>query len=705
MSDHRRQPPLSRSEIKSLFQNIEYTDELSPTAHDPLTSLPPRERSFVEHWVEIVSRTNEEVAKLFAAHAPEALAEMDFDGVEAWLLRALEAFDQRGLGWAVDVLKNPATFAAARAAAARRIALSDIEPLLNRLVTGLGGRELRIAAADTAYTDTETLYLPATLTGDSREATFRHYKALAVHHWAQTYYGTWQVAVLGRLLTLPRVAEAFEIYSALERLRLDACIARDLPGVARDMRALSPEPALTGAWQAAAQALADPAATAMDSCAWIARVTEPPPAPAPYHGVFRPSAVKAVLDARIERERAQLSKLLEKLRAELAERTDNTTPDPNPAPRNRKPTEGFSLSARPGEPSSAPLELRMGERKIPLSDEVQNLLGSIAQDLGEIPDEYLHGSGKARYDADYAAPPPTFTPAVISDSGLRYPEWDYTRQRFRPNYCTVREHTVTPGDPDFVPRTLVKYRGLVKTIRRSFEALLGEERLERRQPGGDDIDLDALVKARADVLSGEEMSEGVYLRRRDNTRSIAVMVMVDMSGSTKGWVNEAEREALVLLSAALETSGDWYAIYGFSGRTQQRVDIYHVKRFAERYDERIRARISGISPQSYTRMGAPIRHLGALLQQVQARHKLLITLSDGKPEDYGSYYGRYGIEDTRHALLELRRDGVHPFCITIDREGGDYLPYMYGAANYACIDEVRKLPLKVAEIYRRLTRR
>jgi nitric oxide reductase NorD protein len=181
------------------------------------------------------------------------------------------------------------------------------------------------------------------------------------------------------------------------------------------------------------------------------------------------------------------------------------------------------------------------------------------------------------------------------------------------------------------------------------------------------------------------------------------MFMVDMSGSTKGWINDAEREALVLLCESLETLGDRYAIYGFSGMTRKRCEVYRVKRFDEHYDDTVRGRISGIRPKDYTRMGVTIRHLSHLLNEVEARTKLLITLSDGKPDDYDTYRGAYGIEDTRQALIEAKRSGIHSFCITIDTEARDYLPHMYGAVNYTVIDEVRKLPLKVSDIYRRLT--
>jgi nitric oxide reductase NorD protein len=376
-------------------------------------------------------------------------------------------------------------------------------------------------------------------------------------------------------------------------------------------------------------------------------------------------------------------------------------------PSTRKPTEGFSLAQQPPQQGSdLNVRLYLDQRPVPIPGDMEQLLGSVLQDLGTIPEEYFRPGGQKPYDAGHtgAGSAPDRAPQeYLTDNVLRYPEWDYLRQRFRLDYCMVREHDVVAGDEEFIATTRAKYHGLLKSVRRSFEAIVSENRLQRRQNNGDDIDIDALVAARADARHGEELDDNIYIRLCHDQRSIAVMFMVDMSGSTKGWVNQAEREALVLLGEALETIGDRYAIYGFSGRTHRRVDIYRVKRFDEPYNQQVRGRISGIEPRAYTRMGAPIRHLGALLRQQPARTKLLITLSDGKPEDYGSYYGKYSIEDTRHALLELRRDGIHPFCITIDKEGSDYLPYMYGAANFACIGEVSKLPLKIADIYRKLT--
>jgi nitric oxide reductase NorD protein len=268
----------------------------------------------------------------------------------------------------------------------------------------------------------------------------------------------------------------------------------------------------------------------------------------------------------------------------------------------------------------------------------------------------------------------------------------------------MREKTVTPVHDGFYRDTLAKHAGVVKHLRRKFEALRDENRLDKRQTQGDEIDLDALIEALADAKDGREMSDRLFVRLHRAERNIAVAFLVDMSGSTKGWINEAEREALILLCEALELLGDRYAIYGFSGTTRKRCELFRIKTFDETYGDEVKARISGIRPQEYTRMGFALRHMTKLLNQVEAKTRVLITLSDGRPDDYFDVYrGQYGIEDTRMALQEAARTGIHPFCVTLDRDARDYLPHMYGAARYIILDDVRQLPVKVTDIYRRIT--
>jgi nitric oxide reductase NorD protein len=342
-------------------------------------------------------------------------------------------------------------------------------------------------------------------------------------------------------------------------------------------------------------------------------------------------------------------------------------------------------------------------------EDVRQLLTSVYLDLGEIPPEYLVPAGPGEYDPSLYEektlnPDEVWQGTYHEEGAILYPEWDFGRQHYRKNWCVMRERTVPQLDDGFTARTLEKYGGLVKHLRRTFEAMRDEDRLLKREVIGDDVDIDALVEALSDARDGSEMSDRLFLHRHHAERNIAVLFMVDMSGSTKGWINEAEREALLLLCEALTVLGDRFAIYGFSGITRKRCETFPIKSFAEPYGESVRRRIAGIAPQEYTRMGVAIRHFSSILKEVDARTRLLVTLSDGKPDDYhDGYRGRYGIEDTRMALVEAKRSGIHPFCITIDTEAQEYLPHMYGPVNYTVVDDVKQLPLKVADIYRRLT--
>ncbi|MBK7686772.1 MAG: VWA domain-containing protein [Rhodocyclaceae bacterium] len=285
-----------------------------------------------------------------------------------------------------------------------------------------------------------------------------------------------------------------------------------------------------------------------------------------------------------------------------------------------------------------------------------------------------------------------------------YDEWDYHRQAYRRQWCRLFEHKGEYGDANYVGEIRRRHTPQILQIRRRFEALRGEDKMLRRQAEGEEIDLDSLVEMLADQHAGAEISPRLFCRRQRIERSLAVMFMVDMSGSTKGWVNDAEREALVMLCEALEALDDRYAIYGFSGWTRTQCDIYRVKTFDEPYNSEVKNRISGIVAKDYTRMGVAIRHLSKLLSAQDTRHKLLVTLSDGRPDDFGDEYrGHYGIEDTRRALQEARYAGIRPYCVTIDRHGADYLKRLYGEASYSVLADVTKLPLRLAEVYRRLT--
>ncbi len=292
---------------------------------------------------------------------------------------------------------------------------------------------------------------------------------------------------------------------------------------------------------------------------------------------------------------------------------------------------------------------------------------------------------------------------------VRYREWDAAIQDYRMNWCRVVEREAVEGSSEFVEETLAAQRGPVRLLRRYFESLRPPGL--RRVPGqldGEDLDMDAVIGRLADLQAGIEPSERIYVRREKREREVAAAFLVDLSGSTSRQVEQGrriidiEKQGLVLLCEALTAIGDQFAVYGYSGQGRHQVDFVVVKGFDELVTGRAGAKLGGIVPLQQNRDGAAIRHATSKLLARQAKTRLLVVISDGRPLDDG-YKDEYSLEDTRMALREARASGIEPVCITIDKQADPYLRRMYGDVRYVVIDRVEGLPEKLPRIYHRLT--
>lgn len=654
---------------------------------------------------ERLSTTSLDLAYDFCRFAPPSLQLVDEAHWDGWLARLQELHNTEGAGAATEAMKNVDEFVQSITEAPNSVSLDRISRILESFATGLNGRKLAIEPGTACYTDTEVIRLPEVLSDfDRYEDNFALYKAMAVHQWAQTWFGTWTLNIGAFLATYPDPQRAQSLFHKLETLRLDACIERELPGTFRAMQNFSPKlhtDALSKRWQNAIRRLRDADMTVQDTIFFLEAVYKDEAAPEDkiYQGGLNPKEAWTVREARVQRDRRALEKRLIDLQHELEKYGMRSPEEPKDA------KAGFTVEELEGEAPAdgRKIELQFGGDPIEPPENIQQLLDSIVQDLGRVPDDYLDAvATESPPDEGVPGSVPQATSSQGDEATWLYDEWDHSRQKYRKEWCRLKELEVVPVQDDFVPRTLDKHRGLLKHLHRTFEALREDDRRVKRQPHGDDIDLDAVIEAFSDTRIGLEASQNLFTRSRKTERNIAVMFMIDMSGSTAGWVNEMERESLVLLCESLEILGDRYSIYGFSGFTHERCELYRIKEFDEPYDGAVKARISGIQAQGYTRMGAAVRHLTTRLHQVEARTKLLIALSDGRPDDQDGYRGPYGIEDTRRALIEAKYLGIHPFCITIDDEAMDYLQHMYGPANFTVVDNVDKLPYRVSDIYRRI---
>jgi len=708
---------LNTAEIQPLLEDwLETEFSLHPmeAMAEEIAALAYADQVFILDWVKRTASANVQIGHMFATMAPRILTQMNHRSVEAWVLHALDEVDRVGLKAALDTLRDHGRFVSAGREHAVGAVYGDIAGVLRNFVHGLPGRMLKLerrtlkleqGTSDLgAYTDSETLFLPAVIAElDAAQDNFILAKVMVTMLWAQTRFGTFRWDIAAACSDYPDPARALRCFQALETLRLEAVIADELPGIGREMRRLRKlvqADALPDKWRDWRDKLGKPEATTGDALACLeqAYAVSLPPA-APYQCDLYPEIIAAAMAARMARE-----KML--LRVKLAEMLDDEQPPA--AAEERKPR--IELNSTVASPNELPRsELVLDGNPVPLPDAVSQLLTSIQLDFGDIPPEYLEAAGPGEYDPSLYQPkgkdPDDVWSGIYHEEGATfYPEWDFRRQHYRKNWCVMREKDVEPVYDNYRQQVIRRYPGLSRQLRRTFEALRDRNRMEKRQLEGDELDIDALVEALSDAHAGGDISERLYNQRHRAGRDIAVLFLVDMSGSTQGWINDVERETLLLLSEALETLGDRYAIYGFSGMARKKCELYRIKRFAEDYGKEVQARISGIRPQDYTRMGFAIRHATRLLGETDARTRLLITISDGKPDDYtDNYRGRYGIEDTRRALLEATRAGIRPFCITVDREARDYLPHLYGAAHYTVVDDMARLPRKVADIYRRLT--
>lgn len=295
---------------------------------------------------------------------------------------------------------------------------------------------------------------------------------------------------------------------------------------------------------------------------------------------------------------------------------------------------------------------------------------------------------------------------------FHYHEWDYQMQLERPHWCTLLERRPLPGDPEQIEAIVEKHKPLISRLKYLIEALQpqGVQRL-RKQPEGDDLDLNAAVDAMIDLRMGEPPEERVHIRNLRTERDLSVLVLIDLSESTNELVPGTDtsvldlaREATALLAGALTRIGDPFAIHGFDSAGRHDVEYYVFKPFNAPYNEHAKARLAGMTGQLSTRMGPAIRHAGEHLRKQPTQKKLLLLITDGEPADIDVRDPQYLRQDAKKAVEEVARHGVYTFAVSLDPNADEYVQRIFGIKDYTVVDRIERLPEKLPLLYAGLTR-
>lgn len=314
------------------------------------------------------------------------------------------------------------------------------------------------------------------------------------------------------------------------------------------------------------------------------------------------------------------------------------------------------------------------------------------------------------YQADFAENTTIAESAETTEAGIcyEYPEWDHSKQAYRQNFCKVYPVHQLQTDSKWTKDTLAAHTGVLTLLRKSLASIHNKWQQQRRQQQGAEFDIDAVTDLMVDKHSGTTPSDKIYLSEKKAEKDLSILLLLDISLSADGYADgnrviDVEKQVSLLFGEVLNEYGVDFAIAGFCSHTRNNSTFLHIKSFDEAWST-ARHRVGAVQPRGYTRIGAAIRHAGALLSGRQTAAKWVILISDGKPNDYDKYEGRYGINDVRQALRELHVQHIGTYALAIEAQAKYYLPRMFGTDHYQILTSPSGLLLSMGALFDRIRR-
>ncbi len=284
-----------------------------------------------------------------------------------------------------------------------------------------------------------------------------------------------------------------------------------------------------------------------------------------------------------------------------------------------------------------------------------------------------------------------------------YPEWDFRRNALREKHCGLLVEEFTAADEAFVAASLRRTMRDRHGLERRTLKLIQEKNVKRRLVAGDTVDLDATIESFGDLAAGITPSENIYARRSRAFSDLYIHLLTDISLSTDSFIAgrrivEVEKDALIAFGECLDKYHIRFAVSAFYSRTRNHCRFLKVKEELTPW-QGARNRLGALEPVGYTRIGPALRHAESLMGFVAARQKWVILLTDLRPNDYDYYEGRYGIEDVRHAVRELRQSGIRVHALAIGKGDKASIPLMMQGASYRVLSDATRLTEALGDFF------
>lgn len=302
-----------------------------------------------------------------------------------------------------------------------------------------------------------------------------------------------------------------------------------------------------------------------------------------------------------------------------------------------------------------------------------------------------------------------------------YNEWDYALELMRPKWATVIERELPVGDPAIMQGILSQHKGVATRLKHLIDAMQPQGLVRKRGfEDGEQIDIEAAIKAMIDIRRSIMPDPKINIRITHHERDFSVLLLLDLSQSTNDRIDgtkrgqpgyreaksilDLTREATGLLSWAIDSIGDNFAVHGFSSDGRTDVRYFRFKDFGQQYDDAAQARMAAMRGSFSTRMGAALRHGGAHLAQTNEEKKVILLITDGAPSDIDEKDPETLRQDTKKAVEELHGNNINTYCVTLDSKADRYVADIFGTKHYTIVDDVTALPARLTKVFTALTK-